>query len=105
MPVVRFPKCIQLTDGRSCLQAVYADDGIVRDFHVSQEVAILGVTLFILGLGQGPLFVGPLSEVYGRNIVYQTSFSIFFALSFPVAFAPDMGELLYDRMFLTEHKS
>ena len=36
--------------------------------------------------------MGPLSEVYGRNIVYRVSFSIFFALSFVVTFAPDISE-------------
>ena len=33
-------------------QAAYADDGISRDFHVGSEVAILGVTVFLLGLGK-----------------------------------------------------
>ena len=44
-----------------------------------------------MGLGTGPLFSGPLSEVYGRNIVYRVSFILFFAFTFPVAFAPDIG--------------
>jgi hypothetical protein len=30
------------------------------------QVAALGLTLFVGGLGLGPLFVGPLSEFYGR---------------------------------------
>ena len=44
-----------------------------------------------MGLGIGPLFAGPISELYGRNIVYRTSFAFFFVFSFPVAFAPDIG--------------
>ena len=36
-------------------QAAYADDGISRDFHVGSEVAILGVTVFLLGLGKLPV--------------------------------------------------
>ena len=87
--------------------AAYANAGIAKEFHVSEEVAILGVTVFLLGLGMydflvcfdsthnasglGPLFVGPLSEVYGRNIVYRLSYSLFFAFSFAVAFAPNIG--------------
>ncbi len=43
----------------------------------------------MIGLGIGPLLVGPLSELYGRNIIYRVSFGAFFALSWPVAFAPD----------------
>ncbi len=44
-----------------------------------------------MGLGVGPLFAGPISELYGRNIVYRTSFALFFICSIPVAFAPDIG--------------
>ncbi len=47
--------------------------------------------MYVGGLGVGPLFVGPLSEVYGRNIVYRVAFITFFALSWPVAFAPNIG--------------
>lgn len=42
-------------------------------------------------LGFGPLLAGPLSELYGRNIVYRLSFFLFWAFTFPVAFAPNMG--------------
>lgn len=38
--------------------------------------------------GLGPLLIGPLSEVHGRNRIYQVSYFLFFAFSFPVAFAP-----------------
>jgi MFS family permease len=63
---------------------------VARQFHVSKEVAILGVSLFVLGLGLGPLVAGPMSEIYGRNAVYRISFCLFFACMFPVAFAPDI---------------
>ncbi len=43
------------------------------------------------GLGIGPLFVGPLSEVYGRNPIYRASFGLVFAFSWGVAFAPNIG--------------
>jgi len=46
-----------------------------------------------MGLGTGPLLSGPLSEVYGRNIVYRVSFVLFFAFTFPVALAPDIGNI------------
>lgn len=64
--------------------------GIQRDFHVSNTIAILSVSLYVIGLGLGPLLVGPLSEVYGRNIIYRVSYLLFFAFSWPVAFAPDI---------------
>ena len=64
-----------------------------RQFHVGKEVAILGISLYVMGLGTGPLLSGPLSEVYGRNIVYRVSFVLFFAFTFPVALAPDIGNI------------
>jgi MFS family permease len=71
-------------------------NAVSQQFLVGKEVAILGISLFVIGLGTGPLFSGPLSEVYGRNIVYRVSFILFFAFTFPVAFAPDIGNCLVD---------
>ena len=62
----------------------------MEEFHASRTVAILSISLFVEGLGWGPLLVGPLSEVYGRNIIYRVSVGLFFIFSFPVAFAPNM---------------
>lgn len=53
---------------------------------------ILGISLFVEGLGCGPLLLGPLSEFYGRNPVYRVSYTIFWIFSWPVAFAPNIGE-------------
>lgn len=61
-------------------------------FNISQIVAILPVSLFSMGLALGPLLVGPLSELYGRNIVYRVSYGTLFAFSWPVAFAPNTGK-------------
>lgn len=65
----------------------FAEFGVAREFGISREVSILGISLFIEGLGIGPLLVGPLSELYGRNVVYLVSYVLFFAFTFPVAFA------------------
>ena len=35
----------------------------VRAFHVSQEVAVLGISLYVLGFALGPLIFAPLGEV------------------------------------------
>lgn len=42
-------------------------DQIMVEFHSSQEVATLGLSLFVLGLAGGPMVVSPLSEV--RRII------------------------------------
>ena len=38
-------------------------------FHISEEVAILTVALFVLGFAVGPVIWGPLSELYGRQAI------------------------------------
>ena len=80
---------------RRARQAAFVEMPVARQFHVSKEVAILGVSLFVLGLGLGPLVAGPLSEIYGRNIIYRVSFTLFFLCMFPVAFAPDICMCLF----------
>ena len=38
-------------------------DQLMEEFHTSQEIATLGLSLFVFGLGLSPMFLGPLSEV------------------------------------------
>lgn len=38
-------------------------------FQASQEIAILSVSLFVLGFAVGPVVWGPLSELYGRQSI------------------------------------
>jgi hypothetical protein len=47
---------------------------VMSDFGVSTIVAILGVSLFVLGFAIGPLFWGPLSEMYGRRNLFFISY-------------------------------
>jgi hypothetical protein len=35
----------------------------VRAFHVPEEVAVLGISLYVLGFALGPLIFAPLGEV------------------------------------------
>ena len=53
----------------------------------------LPVALFVLGLGIGPLLLAPLSELYGRRVVYLTAFSIFTALMVGCALCQSIGSL------------
>ena len=64
---------------------------IEERFSIGIEVATLSISLYILGMGIGPLFFGGLSEFLGRNLIYRTSFLAFVLLTFPVAFAPNAG--------------
>lgn len=44
-----------------------AEGNFAGDFGIGDEAARLGLSLYILGLALGPMFLAPLSEVLGRN--------------------------------------
>ncbi|BGP34230.1 hypothetical protein JCM10296v2_006045 [Rhodotorula toruloides] len=52
-------------------------------FGVSELVAGLTVCVFVVGFGLGPLLLSPLSEMYGRKIVYIVSMFLFFIFTLP----------------------
>lgn len=87
-----------VTNASSIISSAYP--GIEEAFHVSHEVAILGLTLFVIGLGIGPMLLGPLSEFYGRRPVYLISYTAFTLLGLPVSFANNLAVFLIFR-FLT----
>lgn len=47
---------------------------VLTGFQVGEEVATLGVSLFVLGFAVGPLIWAPLSELIGRQIVFLITF-------------------------------
>jgi multidrug resistance protein len=46
---------------------------VILDFQISEEVAILGISFYVLGFGVGPLFWAPFSEIYGRRYILIAS--------------------------------
>ncbi|KZT09238.1 MFS general substrate transporter [Laetiporus sulphureus 93-53] len=72
-----------------------------EEMHVtSSYVSALPVALFVLGMGLGPLFLAPLSEIFGRKIIYITFFGIFALLNVGCALVHDIASLVILR-FLT----
>ena len=49
---------------------------VAEKFGVSSTVALLGLSLYVLGLGFGPVLAAPLSETKGRRVVYLLSLPI-----------------------------
>ncbi|KAJ3496269.1 hypothetical protein NLG97_g2783 [Lecanicillium saksenae] len=72
---------------------------IFIDFGVSQEVAILGVSLFVLGFALGPLLWAPLSEVFGRQKLFFISYLALTAFNAGAAGANSIGALIVLRFF------
>ncbi|KAF2157274.1 MFS general substrate transporter [Myriangium duriaei CBS 260.36] len=73
--------------------------GIVDSFHISNQVSILGVTTYLLGLAAGSLVLAPLSEMYGRRPVYIISLACFALLVLPCALAKNIASILATRFF------
>lgn len=63
---------------------------IEQDLNVSASSVQLTLTGFLLGLGIGQLFLGPLSDTYGRRRVLLTGLSIFVAASFVMIASPNI---------------
>ena len=64
---------------------------LTNDFHISRVVATLGLSLFVMGLGIGPMLLAPLSEFYGRRSIYVVSFTMFLIWLIPCAVAKNLG--------------
>jgi hypothetical protein len=53
-----------------CSSVITADiAGVVKDLNVSNELALVSISLFVVGFGVGPMVFAPLSEIYGRRII------------------------------------
>ncbi|EME89508.1 uncharacterized protein MYCFIDRAFT_185788 [Pseudocercospora fijiensis CIRAD86] len=83
----------------TCTSAAYTSTykQLERDFHISREVATLGLTTFVCGLGLGPMILSPLSEFYGRRIVYICAFGMFLVWLVPCAVANNVTCMLFVR--------
>lgn len=73
-------------------------EGVAEEFHVSMEVALLTITMFVIGFGVGPLAFAPLSELYGRKPVYVITIALAVIFEIPCAVAHNIGTLLVCRL-------
>jgi multidrug resistance protein len=69
-------------------------EGVAQHFHVSEEVATLGLSFFVLGFAVGPLVWAPLSEMYGRKSVFIVSYTGYVLFSIGAACAHNIASLL-----------
>ncbi|TKA61537.1 hypothetical protein B0A49_08178 [Cryomyces minteri] len=85
----------------TCASAMYTSTyaQIEPEFGSSREVATLGLSLFVMGLGCGPMVLSPLSEFYGRRPIYIYSYLMFLIWLIPCAVAPNIQTMLIARFF------
>lgn len=74
-----------------------ATESTAREFNVSNEVMVLGSSLFVLGFALGPVLWGPMSELYGRKTPMFTGLVISAIFQIPVAVAHNVETILVCR--------
>ena len=71
---------------------------LMADFHqTSTVIATLTVTIYLLGFALGPLVISPLSELYGRLIIYHICNGLFFVCTIACALSTNIGMFLVFR--------
>ncbi|KAB5570740.1 major facilitator superfamily domain-containing protein [Coniochaeta sp. 2T2.1] len=72
---------------------------VMMTFKIDTEVAILGISLFVLGFAIGPLLWAPLSEFYGRRLLFFITYAALTAFNAGAAGAQNIWTLIILRFF------
>ncbi|KAF2180796.1 major facilitator superfamily transporter [Zopfia rhizophila CBS 207.26] len=68
---------------------------LLEDFGTTnQSLATFVVSVYILGLAAGPIVLAPLSEMYGRVIIYHIGNVLFIIFTIACALSTNMGMLI-----------
>ncbi|KAK5164293.1 uncharacterized protein LTR77_009988 [Saxophila tyrrhenica] len=65
-----------------------------RDFNTDPEQVNLAMSVFLLAFAVGPLFLGPLSELFGRKIVLQLSNLFYLVFNLACGFSNTIPEII-----------
>jgi multidrug resistance protein len=85
----------------TCLSTVWSQaiPDVAEIHNISKTVATLGVTLFIVGQGAGPLAFSPLSERYGRKPVYLVGLALYCLFQLLTCLGTHLAAMLIGRFF------
>ncbi|KAL3472237.1 putative MFS transporter [Aspergillus californicus] len=73
---------------------------IAADFQItSTAISTLAITLYVLGIAIGPMFMSPLSEVYGRVPIYHAASVIFVVFIIGNALSQNAAQFMVFRFF------
>ncbi|KAL4892022.1 MFS multidrug transporter [Aspergillus ambiguus] len=76
-----------------------AISSVSEEFHISQEVGSLGVTLYVLGFAAGPTIWAPASELIGRRWPLSTGLFGCGVFTIACATAKDVQTIMLTRFF------
>ncbi|KAH3680551.1 hypothetical protein WICPIJ_008242 [Wickerhamomyces pijperi] len=98
--------CITMTTAMICLVVTFGSSlymsgvpDLMVEMKVSQELAVSGLTFYLLGLALGPALAAPISEVAGRRIVYILSLPISMLFTMGIVLSKNIGSILVLRFF------
>lgn len=85
----------------TCLSTTWSQaiSSVSEDQSVTETIATLGVTLFIVGQGIGPLLFTPISEIYGRRKVYLVALTLYCIFQIMPSVGPSLAVMLVGRFF------
>ncbi|TIA10577.1 synaptic vesicle transporter [Aureobasidium pullulans] len=72
---------------------------VIVQFQTSQLIVTLGVSLFVLGFAIGPLMWAPMSEIFGRQVLFIGTYAALTAFNAGAAGAQNITTLLLMRFF------
>lgn len=75
-----------------------SSEQILTEFRSSKEIFALGIALFVLGFAVGPPVWAPISELYGRRILFVASHALIVAFVAAAAGCANMPSLLAFRL-------
>ena len=85
-----------------CASAIYTPslEGVQIEYQVGHTVASLGLSLYVLGYGIGPLVFSPLSEIprVGRKWPYVVTLLLFVLMAIPTALVKSLPGFLVLRL-------
>lgn len=71
---------------------------LVKDFQITSTIlSSFVVSVYLLGYCIGPLIIAPLSEIYGRRIIYNVCNLLYVIFTIACAVAPEIGSLIVFR--------
>lgn len=96
------PECRWLTSlilyKRRNLAATIFAPGVkqmTHEFHITNPtVEYMIISIYVLGFALGPIIFGPLSELYGRLVIYYTCILVFLAFTAGCTFSTNVEMFL-----------
>ena len=71
---------------------------LAKEFGIASPIIVsLTVSVYLLGFAFGPLFLAPLSEIYGRRIIYHISNAVYLGAVAGCAWSTDVAMFMVFR--------